>query len=465
MTTFSLILKNLLKLQNNIFSINYKMDNIDGIIKFLFYPLFYGEYSIKNKFLFYKKTIENFLLKNNQEKKILFLDYFYKIQKIYLILNRFIYNYKYKKAKIVVNNDFCLNLLNIDDKNIICIFHNNSKYLFHISELIKIIETALTNTSYFFAKPKSIKNPYDNIPFTKSILYNIYFFIKYKTNYFSDFFNKFYEVDFNLNIFKFRNEYILRDYCIKNYVYKSSSNIILNEIKQCLNNFNYSNKMNKINIDEDFPKDKLIKIMQPYLLLYIMSQYSFLVSQQKEANYFLNNSLEKFAKFNPNFGRKQIKIITNIKNNFNLNNKMNIEKKIEFNDIHIKFNNNEKYNNNFLINHLIFEEENTNQLLITRNYNYLNYISHDDRVEDESEDEDSDDEEGGDEIRNIIIINHQNAFDINDDYSVPNNNEDDDDEDNDEDLYDNAQGVEAEEGSSESSGAEECEPEDIDSIS
>ena len=39
-----------------------------------------------------------------------------------------VYNYKYKKAKIVVNTDMCLNELIPNSKNVICLFQNNSKF-------------------------------------------------------------------------------------------------------------------------------------------------------------------------------------------------------------------------------------------------------------------------------------------------------------------------------------------------
>lgn len=384
MTTYSLILKNILKLNNNFFSFNYHSDNIDGTLKIIFLQLLNKEYSIKNKFEFFKESLDNFLIKNKKEKE--FIQYFYKIQKTYNIFNRFIYNYKFKKSKIVVDVDFCLNQLMVEDKKVICIYHNKSKYLFHINDIIKIIETALTSASFFFANPKSIKNPYDNIPFNKSTLYNIYFFIYFNTNYKSEFYFKFFEVDFNLTAFKYKNEYLLRYYCIKNYVYKSPSNVLLNEIKKLIDTFNlYCIKIklkNNINIDQNFPKYKLIKIMQPYLLLFIMSQYAYLETHQQEASYLLNKLLINFNNFNPQFGRKKYEIITK---QHNFKTKI-IGKNIVFDDRHIKFINNEKQKNKFLYDHLKYEES----LLFFNTY-------HDDDdvepIENNSNEEEEDDEE------------------------------------------------------------------------
>jgi hypothetical protein len=280
MSTFSLIIKNLLNLNNNIFSKHYKQDNINLSIKVLFNAIANEKISVKEKFTFFKDTMQNFLIKNNKNNENNFIYWFFKVQNTYKILNRFVYNYKFKKAQLVVNTDMGLNEININNKDVICIFHNSSKYLFLITDLIKIINTALTNSYMFFSEPQCVKNPYDNLPFTKSNLYNIYFYIRFKTNYYPELLFKFFRVNFKLNLFKFRNEILLREYSIENFVYKSSSDVLLNEIKNMISFFNrecnFDNLKNRIFIDKDFPKDILIKIMRPYLLLYCNSQYGYL---------------------------------------------------------------------------------------------------------------------------------------------------------------------------------------------
>ena len=45
MATYSLIIKNILKLNDNFFSLNYKPNNIDGTIKIIFLQLLNKEYS------------------------------------------------------------------------------------------------------------------------------------------------------------------------------------------------------------------------------------------------------------------------------------------------------------------------------------------------------------------------------------------------------------------------------------
>ena len=356
MSTYSLIIKKIVNTENKFFSSKYENDNIDNIIRILFITLENLEINHYNKFKFFNETLNNFYIKGkNKEEE--FIYYFYKIQKTYHILSRFANRYRYNKAKIVVNTDICLNDLKNGTKNVMCILHKNSKYLFHVNDLIKIFNTSLTNSYMFFSEPLPVKNPYNNLPFEKSILYNIYYFIKYNTNYNSELIIKFYECDFSLTLFKSKNEYLLREYSINNFVYKSNSESLKNEIENMIEIFNtrYCEKNEEIIIDKDFPKDKLIKIFQPYLLLFVLSEYAYLSFKKSEALYFFKRGLQKFQSFNPQFGRKKYKIIIGHKKRFK---KYIKEKLIEFDDRHIKFNDIQKQNRKFLTDHLKYEETN-----------------------------------------------------------------------------------------------------------
>jgi hypothetical protein len=306
-------------------------------------------------------------------------------------LNRFVYNYKYKKSKIVVNTDIGLNELNESDKNVICIFDGDSRYLFNINDLIKIINNSLTNSYMFFSEPKSIKNPYNNLPFKKSILYNIYLFTRYKTDKYSELLFKFFDCDFNLSIFKFKNEYLLRDYSIQNYVYNSPSVVIEYEIRNMIKEFNkYCKKIrikSVIIIHADFPKDKLIQIMKPYLLLFYKSQYSFHPETKILYVKIFVKSLIKFYKFNPQFGRKFYKVLYKTDKNF----KKKIKgSKLYFNDNFVRFNNIEQQNNTFLLDHLNCQE--------------ISYgFTSDDNIYFDSEDELDEEDEEEEEDQLIVV--------------------------------------------------------------
>lgn len=396
---FSLIIKKIIRTENNIFLSNYdKTDKIHLMIKANFVT--YDNLQLKegklipvnsNKFDFLDNALNSFMIKGIRENEI--LDYFCKIQKIYHTLNRFAFIIKYKKAKIVVNTDMELNEINQNNKNVICLYQEKAKYLFKIFDLIKIINISLSNSYHFFAEPLCIKNPYNNIPFNKSTLYNIYYYIterpyllvKYNI---LELFLKFYECHFNLTKFLSNYEYLLREYNIKNYIKNSINDDLYYEIKNMLSIFNKNKPYkNQINISSKFPKKKLIEIFKPYLLLYINSKNLLIPLLKKKAAYELYYKLLNFQNYNPSFGRIQIKHVKKI-----VNNQIKIVINQEYNDKHILFSNNN--NKNFLCDHLSY---------IQKHYilNINLFYEHDDEEHDndteEHDDEENDDEQHEDE--------------------------------------------------------------------
>jgi hypothetical protein len=295
-----------------------------------------------------EETLNSFLDFSKDE----FIDYFCQIQKIYHSLSRFSYLYKYKKSKLIVTTDMMLNNININNENVLCLYHINSRYLFNVNDLLKIINTSLINNHLFFAEPLPSKNPYNNLPFTKSNLYNIYFFIKYFTTIYNDLFFKFFDCHFNLTLFYNKFEYLLRENSIKKFIRNASEQELIDKINILLQNYNNEYYNNKINIHDEFPKNKLVKIMKPYLLLYLNSCYSLIPIIKKNSDFDLKNKLRNFQKFNPQFGRRTIKIGLKICDNFTK--KTYIKERI-FNDKHIVFNFDE--NIHFLSNHLNYNND------------------------------------------------------------------------------------------------------------
>ena len=362
MTTFDKIINKVINLDNNIFSYNYdKNDKISGIHKIFFRVLCNIKlYKNKNKFEYLEETLNNFYFLENTTEKKEFFELFFKIQRIYHTLNRFVFLYKYKKSKLIVDTDLQLNQINPNEANVICIYHINSKYLFRIEELLKHIYTSLTNCFSFFSEPISIRNPYNNIPFGKSILYYIYNYLVLNTKiqfirpFHIDIFLKFKECNFNMTKFVNNYEHILREYAIKNYLNNSTKQTIVNEIKLIITSFNsnFLKDNNKIKISEEFPEDQLIRIMKPYLHLKLQACYSLVNKNKTDARKKLTKKLREFQCFNPQFGRKIIKFKDII-----LNGKIKrVKSNIEFNMKHKKFNTFEI--DNFMNNHLIYKYDN-----------------------------------------------------------------------------------------------------------
>lgn len=354
MVTFNNIIKTFFEIPDSINESINKRDNTNtnssfNLIKTIF-SIYLNNQDKKNKFIFFEETINNLFLNSIT---IEFITIFCKLQKIYNALNKCAYLYKFNKSEVVVNTDMCLNEIKITDKNVICIYHMKSRYIFSINDLIKIINTSLTQSYLFFVEPKSCKNPYNNLAFNKSTLYNIYFFIKFKTLINPELIIKFFECNFNLTKFFNKYETLLREYSIQKFVSSSTNSLVVYEIKKMITTFNVLSKK-KIIIHEDFPQNKLVEIFKPYVLLYLTSCYSLTPMLKNKAYNKLNEKLFRFQKFNPHFGRRILKSTVTQTNIFG---KKTREQHYEYNNTHVNFN--EKRKDNFLHNHTTV---NTNSL-------------------------------------------------------------------------------------------------------
>ena len=281
----------------------------------------------------------------NKETKESFLDNFMKAQRKYFIIKRTLRYYRYRKAEIQINTDIFLNPINIYDKNIFVLFQNNKKYLFTITDLVNLINSALGHTDYFFSSPLICKNPYNNMPFNKSELYNIYFFMKSTNIIIPTLFHNFFITNFSLSKFKLENEDNIREYAIKNYITNTCERELRRKILQMLR---YTYYTNNIKIHKEFQTNTLIKIMKPYLNLYLHAIYSTESNKKIHYEHLLNMGLKQFARYNPRFGRKTI-----VKNQLSINKNKKYINNINY--LHIPYIN--KYDNDFMNNHLTLIDE------------------------------------------------------------------------------------------------------------
>jgi hypothetical protein len=308
--------------------ISYDDDLSNRLIKSILfiYEMSYVDYSIQSKFSYYKKTIDNIFISVKQCEE--FINRFCRIQRIYWTLNKAVYNYKLKKAPYRIQKDLILNPINNQQHNVITIMQNNNKYLFTVFDLRSIIEIALTNSSYMFSNPLPPKNPYNNLPFDKAILYKIYFFMKRGNFVLSNLFHNYFLCNFNLTKFKNENEVIIRKKYLDQYVKNSCDTDLHKEVIYMLRKNRFSRFLK---IDKLFPVNKLVNILRPYLLLYYYKLYSLDSAERDNVDFELDILLRRFYDFNPKFGRKYLK--RNNGNNGNNGNYVNVY----FNDEHIKF--------------------------------------------------------------------------------------------------------------------------------
>jgi hypothetical protein len=283
-------------------------------------------YRVANaKFMALEEYMNNIFFTTEIKEKIFTI--FYKAQKYYHAFSRLAHIYRLKKYKIVVEDDLSLNPLNPNHRNTFILMEKKSKFFFSLNDLISIIETSISNSPNFFVDPLWPENPYNKQKLKPSTLYNIYFKMKESGRLISSLFHFFFLEHFQLSNFVEKYESFIREYSIKKFIFNSHYTTLYNPILKMLKNNKYSKLLE---IDKEFPKDKLVEIFRPFLYYYYIFNYD-IKGTSKIYNYklILNKKLKRFYYYNKLFGRKTISV------NKDFNNKSKTI--LSFNTNHIGF--------------------------------------------------------------------------------------------------------------------------------
>jgi len=225
-------------------------------------------------------------------------------QRLYRRLNRFVYLYKWKKASIANSTDLLLNPITSTQTNLVYIMQHNQKYVMTVLDITSIIDSALTNSPNIYAEPMVSRNPYNNIPFSKATLYNIYFQIKHGDFILSPFFHQYFLSNFHLKMFRDKNEALIRSEHIRQFIDSNDHNQLHEEILNMIEYYNHTvSKTLRLDIHHDFPKDILLRIFKPYVKLYYTLVYSLDLSEKHETTHEFKYRMKKFVQYNPAFGR------------------------------------------------------------------------------------------------------------------------------------------------------------------
>ena len=231
-----------------------------------------------------------------------FLSLFSKAQKKYNSLARLKYRYMFNKAEYRNDVDMLLSPIDSTMKNVIIVFNENSKYLFRIQEMNKIFKTALCNYDEFeTALPLPCKNPYNNVPFSKAQLINIYNQMLYSTCQIDPMVTYYYNAGFSLSLL-YKNNYINMN---EQYIKDRYNNLydkrhIIREVKEMVN---YLNDIT--NGDIKFPKnDDMYMDLKPYLQLYYKSEYSTDDYVKQRTLQELKYRMKCILNANPKYGRR-----------------------------------------------------------------------------------------------------------------------------------------------------------------
>jgi hypothetical protein len=251
------------------------------------------------KYEFLKKNIHTFMVIVNND----FIDLFRDVQKHYMAFAKFANIWKHKRLPLQIDHDLYMTPLNRTNRNVFSLLQQGKIYLFTGPNLVNIICTALSNAPNFFIEPLVIKNPYNNIPLSKSDLYNMYFFLKQSPIIMPILFHNYFLVDFDLRKFCDENENVIKNIAFKSYVRNASATTLYSSAIQMLKKYK-----KEIVIHKDFPKDTIINILRPYLLLYYVIEYSSEEYRIGDTEYLLKYKLKRLYHHNPAFGRKIVKL-------------------------------------------------------------------------------------------------------------------------------------------------------------
>ena len=232
------------------------------------------------KYKSFQTIIDNDFI--SEPNKVELISLFHINQKLFSCINKIAYVWKFNKAKYFDYN-YDLNFDSLDDIKTnfkVTVFHDNTKYLFKIGDLINIIHSSILTCPDMFVQPTDIKNPYTNVPFTTATLYNIYVkLIKNKITP-SILFSAFFKCGFDINKFVVLYEPMILDEYLKKYVMDLSKDRKFSIIFEMLRKYKTTNINMKqfyfkmFRIKTHINKDKFINKLTPMLKKYIFVKYS-----------------------------------------------------------------------------------------------------------------------------------------------------------------------------------------------
>ena len=149
----------------------YYLEISDRLLQLLSFAISVTSFTTKFRFLSFIQ--DNIFLEDSMKQEN--LDIFGKVQKIYHGFSKLAIIFKYKNAKIHNITDLSMTpFIHIKNVNLFNLLQNNLIYLFTRRDLICLLNSALSFSPFLFLEPLISKNPYTNVLFTKTNLYNIY---------------------------------------------------------------------------------------------------------------------------------------------------------------------------------------------------------------------------------------------------------------------------------------------------
>lgn len=276
----------------------------DNFVKGSNYESFFNciRFRHSSKFEQLKELLNNQFISDLVREDI--LNIFSKIQKCLYAISKLKRIIRLKRTLLYNTDDLYMNPISPMGKNVIVISQNNTRYVFHIRELMHAINCSLSNCCHFFPSSIICKNPYTNIPFSKSALYNIYFAVRSSTYLMPILFHKYFLCNFDYYTFCMENNGLINEEYLKTYLENSCLSNVFETVVEMFEMHNM-----KCNIHKTFPKEELYGIMKPYLKLYFISNFSINRQKKRHSFHILHKKLHYFINYNSNFGRRKVRLI------------------------------------------------------------------------------------------------------------------------------------------------------------
>jgi len=231
----------------------------------------------------------------------IFTTHYSKYKRIYNAFVRLSRIWKTKKYPIQVSNDLFLSPLSVSDTGTYILLQNKCQYYFSLRDLARTVVESITHSQGLFSLPLVIKNPYTNIPFSKTELFNIFLTMKERCLPIPLAFWRFFQYEFNIFEFRRRMEPELRSMAINNYVSTAPHMELYPDLCDMLFHHNVHTA---IRPGREFSVRQWIDDMRPFLKLFFNELYSHNMNERINAHNELQYKLQLFAIKNRNYGRQ-----------------------------------------------------------------------------------------------------------------------------------------------------------------
>jgi hypothetical protein len=224
-----------------------------------------------------------------------------KMRKTYNAFKLLLRTWKIRKMPIRQKTDLYMNELDPRHHNTFQLIQPTGVYYFSLNNLSRIIVDSITNQNNMFIEPLTARNPYTNLPLSKTDLFNIYLKIRLGGIKINAFLQKYYECEFNAYEFRFRYENEMRNDSVGQYLKSASKDDLYREICEMLETYKMRRR---IRMDPGFPRELFVDALYAHLELYLLSRYSFCSTTRAYSKRRLKTKLSQFAEANPVFGKR-----------------------------------------------------------------------------------------------------------------------------------------------------------------